>query len=118
MPIVQNPDLSIDKVVLAVDAAGDQVLNAVGDLIEYKIVVTNTGNQTLTNVMIEDPLTGTNINIGTLAPGAVHEEFTSYAITQADIDSNGTLEPDNVLAGQIDNTATADSDQTDSYNFV
>jgi hypothetical protein len=53
-----------------------------------------------------------NTNLGSLAPGASQAIPAIYVITQADIDSNATLEPNNVIAGKIDNTATADSDQT------
>ncbi|MGB7427344.1 MAG: hypothetical protein WA933_05990, partial [Microcoleaceae cyanobacterium] len=113
VPLEQQPELVFDKVVTGIDTANDGILNAAGDIIDYDLVVTNTGSVTLTNVTVTDPLTGVNTNIGDLAPKATATVSTSYAITQEDIDSNGILEPDNILAGQIDNTATADSDQTD-----
>ena len=113
VPLDNPPELTFDKVVTGIDTAGDGILNAAGDIIDYDLVVTNTGSVTLTNVTVTDPLTATNTNIGDLAPGESQTVSTSYAITQADIDSDGTLEPDNVLAGQIDNTAVAVSDQTD-----
>jgi uncharacterized repeat protein (TIGR01451 family) len=112
VPLTQNPVLAIDKVVTGVDTAGNGVLDQAGDIINYNLVVTNNGNQTLTNVIVTDPLTGVNTNLGSLAPGASQAIPAIYVITQADIDSNATLEPDNVIAGKIDNTATADSDQT------
>lgn len=101
-----NPGLAFDKQVTAVDAAGDGVLNAVGDVINYALVVTNTGNVPLTNVVATDPLTGTNVDVGDLLPGASITVDAFYAITQADLDSNGGGD------GDIDNTATVDSDQT------
>jgi uncharacterized repeat protein (TIGR01451 family) len=112
VPLTQNPVLAIDKVVTGVDTAGNGVLDQAGDIINYNLVVTNNGNQTLTNVIVTDPLTGVNTNLGSLAPGASQAIPAIYVITQADIDSNATLEPNNVIAGKIDNTATADSDQT------
>ncbi|HEY9616502.1 MAG TPA: hypothetical protein V6C64_06665, partial [Microcoleaceae cyanobacterium] len=66
----------------------------------------NNGNQTLTNVVVTDPLTGVNQTIASLAPGASQNILASYTITQADIDNNGGGD------GDIDNKATADSDQT------
>ena len=112
-----NLDLGITKTITGVDTAGDGILNAVGDLIEYEIVATNNGNVTLTNVVVSDPLLGTLNCTPTqptsLAPSATITCTGSYAITQADLDSNATLEPDNVLAGQLDNTATADADGID-----
>ena len=107
-----NPILSIDKVVTGVDTAGDGILNAVGDIVDYAIHVTNDGNVELTNVTITDPLTGVSEIISTLAPDATVSVYVSYAITQEDLDSNATLEPDDLFAGSLDNTATADSDQT------
>ncbi|TFV91750.1 DUF11 domain-containing protein, partial [Algoriphagus kandeliae] len=56
----------------------------------YTLTVTNTGNTTLTNVTITDPLTNFNENVGTLAPGQVVVRETVYGVTQADMD-NGTI---------------------------
>ncbi|MCV2891048.1 DUF11 domain-containing protein, partial [Ruegeria sp. XHP0148] len=102
VPVVQDPGLAIDKQVTGVDTAGDGVLNNAGEIINYDLVVTNTGNQTLTNVTVTDPLTGTSETIANLAVGESTTISTSYAITQADIDNNGGGD------GDIDNTATAD----------
>jgi uncharacterized repeat protein (TIGR01451 family) len=44
--------------------------NAAGDLITYTFVVTNTGNTTLTDVTVDDPLFGLTFGPVTLAPGA------------------------------------------------
>src|SRR5262249_7699698 len=77
-----------------------------GDVLNYTVTVTNTGNVTLTGVTVVEPLTGQNISGVTLAPGE-HQDFnTSYTLTQADLDNHGGGDND------IDNTATADSDQT------
>ena len=110
--LVLLPAISVSDLVTGVDTTGDGVLNRAGDVINYKIVVTNSGNQTLTGVVVTDPLTGVNRAIGTLVPGAVVETFANYTLTQADIDSNGTLEPNNLMSGSIDNTATVSSAQT------
>ena len=128
----QEPEIAIDKVVVAVDAAGDGVANAVGDVIDYRIDVTNPGNTALDGVTVSDPLLGTltavdEVNNVTLAAGAdgvidgdtdsdgrldVGETWSytgSYVITQLDLDGEGNAGSD----FDIDNTATADSDQTD-----
>ncbi|MCC5922119.1 MAG: DUF11 domain-containing protein, partial [Cyclobacteriaceae bacterium] len=76
--------------------------NAVGDVITYEIVVTNSGNVTLTNVEVVDPLTGLTETIASLAPGVSETITTTYTVDQDDLN-----------AGQVDNTATAtDSDDT------
>ena len=103
-PIPQAPGLGLVKAG-ALDPGGDGVANP-GDLIAYTFVVTNTGNVTLTDISVSDPLVSSIIcpsgnPILTLAPAATEICTGSYAITQADID-----------AGQKDNTATADSNET------
>ena len=85
-------------------------------MISYSILVTNTGNQTLTGVSVADPRianldcdpgTAGNQTTGfTLAPSGTLTCTGTYTVTQADIDNNGGGD------GDIDNTATADSDQT------
>jgi gliding motility-associated-like protein/uncharacterized repeat protein (TIGR01451 family) len=87
---VQNPAITVTK------TADPATYDAVGQTITYTLVVTNTGNVTLTNVQVTDPLTGLNTVIPTLAPGASETFFETYAITQTDLD-----------AGQVVNTATA-----------
>jgi uncharacterized repeat protein (TIGR01451 family) len=77
--------------------------DSVGDAITYALVATNTGNVTLHNVSINDPLLGalTCIQPVDLAPGAILTCTGSYAVQQGDLDF-----------GKVDNTATADSDET------
>jgi uncharacterized repeat protein (TIGR01451 family) len=107
--IASAPSIAIDKVFLNVTGGnGNDVADADGDVLNYRIVVTNTGNITLTDVSVNDPLTGQNITGLTLAPGESKEYETSYTLTQADLDGQGGGD------GDIDNTATADSAQTDS----
>ena len=63
---------------------------AVGDIINYTFTITNTGNVTLTNVVVEDPLvTISGVAIASLAPGVTDSTtfIASYVITQQDIDA-------------------------------
>jgi uncharacterized repeat protein (TIGR01451 family) len=113
---VQNPDLSIVKMVTSVtDTNNDNLVDA-GDVINYSIVVTNTGNVTLTGVSVTDPLTGGTLSSGvTLAVGPAGTETitTSYTIQQADINNHGVVGIiDTTDDDKITNTATASSDQT------
>jgi hypothetical protein len=113
VPLSQIPALTINKTVTAVD--GDIVapflVDAAGDVIFYSILVTNTGNQTLTGVTVSDPRI-TNLVCtwpGTAGTLLVTQSVTctgSYTVLQSDIDNNGDGD------GDIDNTATADSAQT------
>ncbi|WP_254097226.1 gliding motility-associated C-terminal domain-containing protein [Aquimarina sp. Aq107] len=91
-----SPSLSVIK---TVRVAGS-VLN---DVIEYDIVVTNTGNVTLTNIEITDDNADAGSIVGSpivsLAPGVSVTVTANQTITQADID-----------AGYIENSATATGD--------
>ena len=73
-----------------------------GDRIEYTFVATNTGNVTLSGVVISDPLAGLSVltyqwpgETGVLAPGQSVKATASYVLTAADI-----------TAGSVVNTAT------------
>nr|WP_275982793.1 hypothetical protein [Ochrobactrum sp. BTU2] len=71
-----------------------------GETITYSFLVTNTGNVTMTNVTVDDPLlanAGVSLDQGpqTLAPGASFTFTATYTPVQADID-----------AGKVENTAT------------
>jgi uncharacterized repeat protein (TIGR01451 family) len=111
-PLVYNPSLEIEKHFVNVNGSASEVANSVGDVLHYTVTVENTGNVTLTGVSVADPLTGQNVSGITLAPGASQSFDTTYTITQADLDGAGNAGPDN----DIDNTATADSDQTTPTN--
>ena len=57
VPLAQSPALTIVKTVTGVDADTTPPfsVDAAGDVISYSILVTNTGNQTLTGVSVSDP---------------------------------------------------------------
>ena len=68
-----------------------------GDTVTYTVVVTNTGNVTVSSIEMEDTLVKLNAAPFDLAPGESKNDITyTYTVTQADVD-----------AGKIDNTATA-----------
>ena len=74
-----------------------------GSTVTYSFSATNTGNVTLTQVALSDPLPGLSpltytwpATAGTLAPGQTVTATATYAIRQADVD-----------AGSVTNTATA-----------
>ncbi|KAA3623734.1 MAG: DUF11 domain-containing protein, partial [Flavobacterium sp.] len=103
LTICQNPDIALIKVGTFNDENGNQCAE-VGETISYAFTVTNTGNLTITNITVTDPLaTMAGGPIASLAPGASdNTTFTaSYAITQADID-----------AGNVQNQATANGTTT------
>ena len=86
----QNPALSIVK------TASPLTYDEVGDVIDYSYLVTNTGDVSLTNVVVNDPhsgLSAISCPATALAVGANMTCSATYDVTQADVD-----------AGQIDNT--------------
>jgi len=98
-PLSNNPDLAIEK---RLTDAPDPIVP--GGVLGYEIVVTNTGNNTLTGVTIVDTLitvTGGSAPCASLAPGAECTLTGTYTVVQSDIDG-----------GEVVNIATGDSDQT------
>ncbi len=97
------PDIEIVKTGVWNDANGDGCAD-VGETIDYSFVVTNTGNVTLTGVIVTDPLVAVVGGPIVLTPGQVDSTtFTaSYTITQADID-----------AGFVENEATVEGTAPD-----
>lgn len=74
----------------------------VGDTVTYSFVVTNTGNVTLTDVTVTDPLPGLSAidcPATTLAPGESMTCTATYTVTLADAE-----------AGEVQNTATVIGD--------
>src|SRR5690606_1985424 len=92
-PIAQNPAIALVKTA-SIGGTG-----ALGDDITYTFTVTNTGDATLTGVVIDDALTGSTdlaVAPSTSAPGETGTATASYTIDQLDIE-----------AGNVSNTATA-----------
>jgi uncharacterized repeat protein (TIGR01451 family) len=106
--VVQNPDLAITK---TADVAS---VDAVGDVINYTVVVDNTGNMTLSGVAVSDSLTGLTLaggdtdNDGKLDVDETWTYTGHYTVTQADIDNGGVVAPGLARV----NTASADTAQT------
>ncbi|HOW25853.1 MAG TPA: gliding motility-associated C-terminal domain-containing protein [Bacteroidales bacterium] len=114
---IQDPSLALIKVGTFIDLNADGMANA-GDKITYAFSVKNTGNVTLTNVMITDPMV---IILGgpvaSLAPGEVdNTTFTAvYTITQADVDAGGVSNQALAIATPPDGPPVTDDSDDDSY---
>lgn len=69
---IPDPDIEITKEVkLASDAVyGSSCSAATGQPVDYRIVVTNTGNVDLSNITISDPMLTITESLGSLAAGA------------------------------------------------
>ncbi len=98
VPAVQTPGITVAK------SANTTGYTAAGTVITYSYVVTNTGNLTLSNVVVTDPMAGLSaINCGgnsnvipSLAPGASVTCTATYTTTGEDVKD-----------GSITNTGTA-----------
>ena len=90
-PVPQEPGLTIAKLL---DSQSSDPIVA-GTTLTYAFVVTNTGNVTLTDVVVDDSLLGPVTCVASLAPGDFTLCTASYTVTQPDVD-----------AGQVVNTAT------------
>jgi uncharacterized repeat protein (TIGR01451 family) len=87
--------LTLDKA-----AVSGNPYDAVGDIVSYEYVVTNTGNVSLTALSVSDDRIATvTCPVTTLAPGDSTTCTGSYTITQADLDS-----------GTVTNVATANAE--------
>ncbi|WP_299443437.1 PKD-like domain-containing protein [uncultured Aquimarina sp.] len=100
--IAQNPSIELEKTATFNDENGNGIPQQ-GETITYNFNVTNTGNVTLSNITISDPLATVNGGPITLAPSNNDTTtfFATYTITQANIDS-----------GSITNSATVNAEDT------
>ena len=107
-PVAQLPAVTIVKSVTAVGgASGDPAATYGGEEIDYQVVVANTGNETLTNVLVTDPTLGTTLaSLASLEVGASVTYTASTTVTQAEIDSGNA----------VPNTAAVTDDQTPSQS--
>jgi uncharacterized repeat protein (TIGR01451 family) len=106
--VAQNPQLVIDKSGVWDDGPEANGYADAGEQVHYTFSVTNTGNVSLDNVAVSDPLlggplggpdSGDTANIGILDVGETWVYSADYVITAAD-----------VAAGTVHNTATASAE--------
>ena len=114
--IIQNPSISLVKSgVVKMDTVAPNDQANVGDSIQYTFTIENTGNVTLTNVTITDPLVTVAGNpITSLEPGATDSTTItgSVTLTQAMIDSGSFYNTANVSGTTPTNGTVTNSDDT------
>ncbi len=101
------------------DTNGSNRIDA-GDTITYRFDVANTGNLTLTDVLLSDPLINmSNVSMGALNPGASNTSLTgTYQILQSDVNSGAIENSATVVAQPIEdglgNTRPPINDESDA----
>ncbi|MUU77742.1 DUF7507 domain-containing protein, partial [Winogradskyella endarachnes] len=104
--ITADPEISLIKTIEPLeDTNGDGIIGGLDDVINYIFIVENTGNLTLTNIVIEDNLPGLNLvggPITELLPGEIDSTTytATYTITQADLDI-GTVTNSASVRGEL-----------------
>ncbi len=117
-----NPAITLAKTGTLVDGNSNGHADA-GETIAYAFTVANTGDVTLTNISLTDPLSGLSLSggpIASLAPGASDATtFTaSYTLTQSDIDGGTVTNQATVSATDPQSGTVTDlsDDPTDATN--
>ena len=79
--------VSVDKVIdgSITDVNANGMIDA-GDVIHYKITVTNIGNTNLSNVIVNDDMADYNHTIEAMAPGQTETLTVDYTLIQNDLD--------------------------------
>ncbi|HQZ12725.1 MAG TPA: SdrD B-like domain-containing protein [Devosia sp.] len=92
-PLYREPDLTLVKELVSTIPA----IPLVGTTLRWEVTATNTGNVTLSNLVVTDPFPGATVtpaSVATLVPGGTAVFTVTAPLSQADIED-----------GQIDNTA-------------
>ncbi|MEG3791275.1 OmpA family protein, partial [Lysobacter sp. CCNWLW3] len=92
VPVVQTPALSSVKAMTGnADEDGNGAVS-LGDTLTYTVTVTNTGNVTLTDVVVTDNKIAPNtIACASVAPAGTCVLTGTYRVTQADVDAGSVL---------------------------
>ncbi|MCS5491997.1 DUF7507 domain-containing protein, partial [Algoriphagus limi] len=99
----QNASIEIVK------TADREDIQGIGEEVVYTLTVTNTGNVTLTDVTVTDPLTGLDVALGTLSPGETKSVETTYTVAAGDLE-NGITNVAVVTATTPDDEQIGDED--------
>jgi uncharacterized repeat protein (TIGR01451 family) len=118
-PIPQNSIVTLVKSMTSIADSNGNGKQDAGDTINYSLVVTNSGNTTLTNVVVTDPsATVVGSPIASLPPGAagVVNLTASHVITQGDVDGGSVTNSAKVTANPPTGPPVQDISGTNSAN--
>uniref|UniRef100_UPI001BDABABE DUF7507 domain-containing protein n=1 Tax=Pedobacter sp. B4-66 TaxID=2817280 RepID=UPI001BDABABE len=123
--IQQKASIALIKKVTNV-GTGENGTFVLGDQIEYTFTITNTGNVTLSNLVLNDPLLSASaINIpGTLNPGASLVHIEKYTISATDV-AKGNVTNQALISGTdpknkivTDKSGTTNSDDVETVTVI
>lgn len=113
--ILRNPGVTIDKSVVSVEGGTNGAADSAGDIVHYSVVVSNSGNVTLTGVQLTDAMvsdlalaSGDQNGNGKLDVGESWTYTASHVVTQAELDAASSLR--NVATVNTDETAPQSDD--------
>ena len=119
IPAGRLVSIAFDKQAVSVNGVAGAPVTHAGDVITYELRVGNTGDVPLPFINVRDPLleppngslgppiqTGGDDTNDLLDVGELWTYTGTYTVQQADLESRGTLEPDDVAEDIIDNTAS------------
>ncbi len=119
-PLGVNPAIELEKRIVSIEDANTNGLDDTGDLIHYEFVVSNTGNVTLHDITLTDPLlTRDDIAINcaatTLAAYSqmVCTAIEGYRVTQADTDAGHRANNADVRGLSPQGEEVTDEDEAD-----
>ena len=115
-----DPRCSIEEIITDINGKTVGNVTAAGDVIGYRVNVTNKGILNLTNVIVTASLNGNltepigdDANPGVLNQGEIWTYYGSYTVTQSDMNNDGTLGDE-----LINNTASLNCDQLGQKNYT
>jgi uncharacterized repeat protein (TIGR01451 family)/gliding motility-associated-like protein len=112
--VIQTSAMTIEKTLLSIGGDVNATnYDAAGEVVAFEITIVNTGNVTLSNISVQDELTGDNWTLSELAVGESYSETTTYTITQADVDAGGIVNIALASATDVDGDEVAPIDPSD-----
>ena len=104
VPGIDAPSIELIK------TADVSTYDQVGDVITYTVIVTNTGNTTLTNALVTDPLTGLVETYPVMTSGESITFTTTYSVVEADMEAGSITNTASVIAQDPMGNDVEDSD--------
>lgn len=114
---VDEETISLEEGVSAValtKVADKESYSVLGEEITYTLIVTNTGNVTLSNIKVTDPMTGLESVLASLAPGGSTAFTTVHKVTQADLEEGKVVNTAHVNAEDPNGEEVSDSASEES----